>query len=340
MGSDKSVPDHLKSGPQFYFHFEFGFSYSPKHHGKKRGLTYKSRNWDQLSNGRRRAPLPSAHQLANCERQQDDQLRPSPPEIESQHSLPPPLSHPQPQSQPQLHFQRQTYHPQMPTSPVRAPAQIQQSHQPHPGRPQTEAHWTPSSPIERGRSAPPPSHVTPWDAEPEPMGCSALPRQPPPDDEIFTGDPTMIHAPSPSDDESARGEREDPGRRKELEDLSTAMMTVDNGFEDQWWYQGQREVLWRANTGRNAVRERWSLDAAMPSVAATMGEYTPAPIQRQPTTGSLGWAVAQDADSVLASSFVDGEFVVSPLTELSSPQRPPVGMQQRLAARSDELFLP
>lgn len=30
------------------------------------------------------------------------------------------------------------------------------------------------------------------------------------------------------------------GRAREMETLATAMMTVDNGFEDQWWYQGHR----------------------------------------------------------------------------------------------------
>lgn len=29
---------------------------------------------------------------------------------------------------------------------------------------------------------------------------------------------------------------------KEMESLATAMMTVDNGFEDQWWNQGTRLV--------------------------------------------------------------------------------------------------
>ncbi|KAK4099878.1 hypothetical protein N658DRAFT_406398, partial [Parathielavia hyrcaniae] len=33
------------------------------------------------------------------------------------------------------------------------------------------------------------------------------------------------------------------GRAKELGALSAALMTVDNGFESQWWYQGQRETV-------------------------------------------------------------------------------------------------
>lgn len=34
----------------------------------------------------------------------------------------------------------------------------------------------------------------------------------------------------------------DKVRTKEMQSLATAMMTVDNGFEDQWWYQGPRLV--------------------------------------------------------------------------------------------------
>ncbi|KAK4187840.1 hypothetical protein QBC35DRAFT_218693 [Podospora australis] len=58
------------------------------------------------------------------------------------------------------------------------------------------------------------------------------------------------------------------GRVRELEALSAAMMTVDNGFENQWWYQGQRArvgnkeeeiaVPERADTPESTRFHRWS----------------------------------------------------------------------------------
>ncbi|KAI0475033.1 hypothetical protein GGR56DRAFT_492512 [Xylariaceae sp. FL0804] len=43
------------------------------------------------------------------------------------------------------------------------------------------------------------------------------------------------------------GGGEDPDRVAQLESLSMAMMTVDNGFENQWWYQGPRETTHHAS---------------------------------------------------------------------------------------------
>lgn len=114
------------------------------------------------------------------------------------------------------------------------------------------------------------------------------------------------------------------------------MMTVDNGFENQWWYQGQREVL-----------ERRSLDAVMPSATSVtrnewstrMNEWSPALPVRQPTTRSIGWAIARDPDSALAGSPGDSEAVISPLSEFSSPRRA-AGRLQRGNTLPDELFLP
>ncbi|KAM0416980.1 hypothetical protein ACHAPT_013004 [Fusarium lateritium] len=48
----------------------------------------------------------------------------------------------------------------------------------------------------------------------------------------FPGEPTR----RPESDDRHRG------KARDIQSLATALMTVDNGFEDQWWYQGPRLV--------------------------------------------------------------------------------------------------
>ncbi|ROT37880.1 hypothetical protein SODALDRAFT_176197 [Sodiomyces alkalinus F11] len=404
MASDPSASDHVKSGPHVYFHVEFGISYSPRRHGKKHAVTYKSRNWrDQDRNDTRRVLVPSTHHLPSAEPRRDGQVRRlQAPGTETLfvpqaqlHSLAYPIPHPQAHSRPrpplQPHMQPPSqslphhhplphphphphphplphplpHYPRMPTSQVRARAPMQPSawfaaplQSGRPVRPETRS--APTSP------ALGPSHVTPWDAEPEPLGCSALPGGSRVDRDVFPAEPTVLPAAaaaaaaaatttvtataSDDDDENAGGDS-DAGTRTELEALSTAMMTVDNGFENQWWYQGEREVLPRApnaNTGRR------SLDAVMPSaVAAAMSGFTPMPTTttpvRRPTARSVGWAVAQQEEEEeveeaegagrgFANFQGDADAVISPLSEVASPQRGPARIQRRLTTRSDELF--
>ncbi|KAK4124140.1 hypothetical protein N657DRAFT_663280 [Parathielavia appendiculata] len=66
----------------------------------------------------------------------------------------------------------------------------------------------------------------------------------------YATNPTMVSTFSPeppattttSSSSPLRARDLETGRAKELGALSAAMMTVDNGFESQWWYQGQRET--------------------------------------------------------------------------------------------------
>lgn len=123
---------------------------------------------------------------------------------------------------------------------------------------------------------------TPWDAEPEALGSTALPAKPAPTqrsqswkplpatpDHFRLGEDAMpwSGSPDPADysavESSRRGQFEDldalrtgpvdstlqrsaddrdRGRTVEMQSLATALMTVDNGFEDQWWFQGPRMV--------------------------------------------------------------------------------------------------
>ncbi|KAI0872815.1 hypothetical protein GGS24DRAFT_465839 [Hypoxylon argillaceum] len=71
----------------------------------------------------------------------------------------------------------------------------------------------------------------PWSASAWPFDADSD------EDELpFVNLPTTLPLSPP-----ARPREEDPQRVRELESLSTAMVTVDNGFENQWWNQGPRE---------------------------------------------------------------------------------------------------
>ncbi|KAJ2896596.1 hypothetical protein MKZ38_005419 [Zalerion maritima] len=81
----------------------------------------------------------------------------------------------------------------------------------------------------------------------------------------FVNNPTVVPVDSRMVPTRAVRRGEDPARVRDLEALGSAMMTVDNGFENQWWYQGQREftqeeTYTNANTEAaadfNAIRNR------------------------------------------------------------------------------------
>src|SRR5688572_24646593 len=140
-----------------------------------------------------------------------------------------------------------------------------------------------SSHNSRNTSTPFSAQERPWDAEPEPMGSTALPARntssgprsqawkplPATPNQFRLGEDSMpwSGSPDPADysavETSRRGRAEvsngsvgstskyspqrslddrDRGRTVEMQSLATALMTVDNGFEDQWWFQGPRMV--------------------------------------------------------------------------------------------------
>ena len=113
---------------------------------------------------------------------------------------------------------------------------------------------------------------------------------------------------------------EDPERAHNLESLSAAMMTVDNGFEDQWWYQGTRQ------TTTNAAPSQ------APNPASNPQAYFP--------QGSLGWAVASPPSrhDRIPSEMAD---LVSPVSDSASSIDPPTfcSLTRTLTTRSEELFL-
>ncbi|KAM0348298.1 hypothetical protein ACHAPU_004266 [Fusarium lateritium] len=67
------------------------------------------------------------------------------------------------------------------------------------------------------------------------------------------------------------------GKAKDIQSLASALMTVDNGFEDQWWYQGPRLV----NTH----------GTAMVPTAVPQSSFHPDHQQ-----SSVGWAICQEEE--------------------------------------------
>lgn len=129
---------------------------------------------------------------------------------------------------------------------------------------------------------------------------------------------------------AAASQRDDPGRRQELEALSAAMMTVDNGFEDQWWYQGERQQT-------TAVVRGMHTSATYASTTATAEAVPETPVQQLGNdVESMGWTTVQDDAhaNTMSATIYNPSVLVSPMTEYASPR-----LHRSLTTRSDELFL-
>ncbi|KAL0936714.1 uncharacterized protein CTRU02_208929 [Colletotrichum truncatum] len=338
---DHEMAQNTSRRPQIFVHFEFGVSFSPRHAPNPHSVTYVSRGMrDRAQNFPRQVPPPTTNYLDTPTYQAYQPTRPSPPAPQqSIPQYPPMLSHLEPRRQ-----SRQE------------------------SRSSGSSH-------ERGSSAPPPWNDSPWDAEPDALGSSALPRQRPrapttnapdywkalpevpsrfrlgedelpwsasswpgefgmPDDaeaaEDYSSEVSMkfrdIATPDPN---PTSREREDPGRRQELEALSAAMMTIDNGFEDQWWYQGERQQT--ANPAGDLFTS-----SAYATATATAEAVPQTPTQRSDGRESLGWAVAQDDShmSLAGATAYNPSLLVSPMSEYASPR-----LHRSLTTRSEELFL-
>jgi hypothetical protein len=134
----------------------------------------------------------------------------------------------------------------------------------------------------------------------------------------FATNPTMVSTFSPETSSSSPVRTRDleTGRARELGALSAAMMTVDNGFETQWWNQGQRESVCTDDptTPDESPIHRWSTNPL--SATSTSNTATLTPMRGLPTG------------------------VVSPMTEAAfSPAQVPASLLQRtMSTRSEELW--
>ncbi|KAL1858029.1 hypothetical protein Daus18300_010141 [Diaporthe australafricana] len=158
---------------------------------------------------------------------------------------------------------------------------------------------------------PPSSH-----ASPDPQYSQVVPQS----SEEEPSSPTVIKIESPV--ESPRYRVEDPERVRELEALGSAMMTVDNGFENQWWNSGERQpmptAMYPPPTTRDHVREQLALGWAMSHPSRSTG-------------GSVSFVSAEPGTATL------NNLVVSPVSSYSGPEIQP-GLSRSLSTRSDELW--
>ena len=123
------------------------------------------------------------------------------------------------------------------------------------------------------------------------------------------------------------------GRVEEMGSLATALMTVDNGFEDQWWFSGPRYF----------------------SVAGDL--VAPADLMEKKAE-KLGWAIAakQADEAGGTSTYPDGKYsirsrdtvwsphpsfvdLVSPVSGSGSSTHNYPGLQRSLTTRSDDLHI-
>ncbi|KAF5677275.1 hypothetical protein FHETE_1787 [Fusarium heterosporum] len=170
----------------------------------------------------------------------------------------------------------------------------------------------------------------------------------------FQAEPSRPSQPVQVDDRARR-------EAKDIQSLASALMTVDNGFEDQWWYQGPRLV----NTH----------GTEMVPTAIPHSSFHPDHQQ-----SSVGWAVCQEEEerqrvrkhqhrqerqeqqrpqhqrhlslqeqqlqsfSPLNTSFPpisprsSVADIVSPLSDFSSPISNPGGLRRSLTTRSDTIY--
>ncbi|KPM38539.1 hypothetical protein AK830_g8035 [Neonectria ditissima] len=131
----------------------------------------------------------------------------------------------------------------------------------------------------------------------------------------------------------------DKSKVREMQSLAAAMVTVDNGFEDQWWYQGSRLVNVGGNLLPTTAGARADADgsddtvtwADAPQFRASQDgqEYEEDQEVAQPSWASFRLTSPR-------SSIVD---IVSPVSEFSSPVSSYRGLQRSLTTRSDELHM-
>lgn len=132
----------------------------------------------------------------------------------------------------------------------------------------------------------------------------------------YATNPTMVSTFSPEPKRSLEPTAPTPrnrdletGRARELGALSAAMMTVDNGFENQWWYQGQRKQVStdEPRTPEESPIHRWS--------TGPLPEPSTAETPRRVPTG-----------------------VVSPMTDAAFSPAPTFALNRTMSTRSEELW--
>ncbi|KJR80046.1 uncharacterized protein SPSK_00495 [Sporothrix schenckii 1099-18] len=159
----------------------------------------------------------------------------------------------------------------------------------------------------------------------------------------FTNRPTVLPI-QPTDSGAQRQLDIDTQRKRNLESLSSAMMTIDNGFESQWWNQGERlntnahsptaptQSVWPSGMSSSALPVSLVLPPSLQGESDDEGQSTSAPMPQQASSlpsspssprrirmPSLGWAIAS---SPVSSEPTSGPILPSPSSILPRhPQR-------------------
>ncbi|KAL1899120.1 hypothetical protein Sste5346_003042 [Sporothrix stenoceras] len=154
----------------------------------------------------------------------------------------------------------------------------------------------------------------------------------------FANRPTVLPIQT-ADVETQRQLDIDSQRKRDLEALSSAMMTIDNGFESQWWNQGKRlntdaqsptapaPSVWPSGMSSSALPVSLVLPPSLQGESDDEGQSTSSPVPQQtsslPTSpssprrirmASLGWAIA--------SSPISTEPAAAPVTPSPSSVLP------------------
>lgn len=374
----ESATDRLPR-PQIYVHFEFGVTCSKTRPANRRSFTYASKQWQEQANLQQSAPEPSPGLLAPA------------PILEARRTISEPrqtASNTNPR-RPVLQALPSTYTAQPSHSPDYLAFQAVPL-QPASRRSSRNGSRGPCS-HERGSSAPPPWNNSPWNEEPEPLGSSALPTPRHADvwktlpplpttyrlSEQFADDPAWapftwpeeLGFPDahPEEEQPSRTRTlavdprsvEDPEPRNELARLGTAMATIDNGFEGQWWYQGEREAIARQlETGeivtppqeyaRQQAAQQYpyayepQATTSLPSSPMEV-RYTAWSGTRRPVAQGFNTLVSPDVgpDSPSRTRATYDTSTISPITpsDTTSPRPSMLDRVRTMPARTDELFM-
>jgi len=331
--------------PSVYFHLEMGLQWRPRTSdgpdpgSQSRQLTYMSKSARQRAHQfPRQLPPPTTNYLTDSQYQHhpSNQLHQSTYQLSQQ-------------SQSQCGATLFGHQPRIAQPAPAGPPPTQLQH--HPTQAPQQGRVVRSrgrSSHDRGRSAPPPLSDNSWDDTPEPMAATALPKRKPlstrpqiwkdlpplpgefrlghdnmpwsPTEE-YSQDPVVVSPDSAAVRYSQRPstnqmtDENDKVHTKEMQSLATAMMTVDNGFEDQWWYQGPRLV--------NIAGD------LMPS-AALAERYSPA------GCASRGEVVSAQAADSPAGTMAD---LVSPMSDCSRSDGSSFILRRSLTTCSEELHM-
>lgn len=131
---------------------------------------------------------------------------------------------------------------------------------------------------------------------------------------------------------------DDPNRRRELEALGSAMMTVDNGFETQWWNQderGERRQL-AAVQPPPATEEQVEEQMALGWVGALLPTDAPGHTvdsRQRPGHGRHEFSLSPESSA--GDGRAHSSMVVSPVSNFSVPT---TNLSRSMSTRSDELW--